>query len=50
LIKGRNVEIHSGQETVHGNVRKINQNGALVIINDDGQEERILSGDVSIRF
>ena len=50
LIKGRDVEIHSGQEVVHGNVRKIDQNGALVIINDDGQEERILSGDVSIRF
>jgi BirA family biotin operon repressor/biotin-[acetyl-CoA-carboxylase] ligase len=50
LIKGREVKIHSGQKTVYGKVLKIDQNGALVIINDDGLEEKIQSGDVSIRF
>jgi BirA family biotin operon repressor/biotin-[acetyl-CoA-carboxylase] ligase len=50
LIKGREVKIHSGRETVHGHVLKIDQNGALVIINDDGREEKIQSGDVSITF
>ncbi len=50
MIKGREVKIHSGQETVHGKVLRIDKNGALVILNDDGQEEKIHSGDVSVRF
>jgi len=50
MIKGRTVEIHSGREIVRGNVLKIDQNGALVIINNDGAEKTIQSGDVSVRF
>ena len=38
------------KKQVHGNVLKIDQNRALVIMNDDGQEEKIQSGDVSVRF
>lgn len=50
LIKGREVEIHSGQETVRGNVVRIDRNGALIIIDGDGRKKRIQSGDVSVRF
>jgi BirA family biotin operon repressor/biotin-[acetyl-CoA-carboxylase] ligase len=50
LIKGKEVKIHSGKETIHGNVLRIDQSGALVIINDDGKEEKIRSGDVSVSF
>lgn len=50
MIKGSEVTIYSGRETVRGNVLKIDKNGALVIINEDGREEKIHSGDVSLRF
>ena len=50
MIKDREVTIHSGRDTVRGKVLKIDKSGALVIINENGQEEKIQSGDVSIRF
>jgi len=50
LIKGRDVEIHSGRETVHGRALRIDRSGALIILDDDGREKRIQNGDVSVRF
>ncbi|MGI6129367.1 MAG: biotin--[acetyl-CoA-carboxylase] ligase, partial [bacterium] len=46
---GRQVTIYSPQATLRGQALDIDQEGALLLLTDDGHEERILSGDVSLR-
>jgi BirA family biotin operon repressor/biotin-[acetyl-CoA-carboxylase] ligase len=50
MILGREIEIvtHTGNQ--RGTALRINQKGALIIRDDQGQEKTILAGDVSVRF
>jgi BirA family biotin operon repressor/biotin-[acetyl-CoA-carboxylase] ligase len=49
LIIGKDVEIISGQDRLVGRVLRIDREGTLVIKDKKGREQRILSGDVSVR-
>ena len=49
LIIGKDVEITSGQNKLVGRVLRIDREGTLVIKDKKGREQRILSGDVSIK-
>ncbi|UCF57322.1 MAG: biotin--[acetyl-CoA-carboxylase] ligase [Deltaproteobacteria bacterium] len=50
ILIGNDVEIESGEETVRGKVLRIDRDGALIIKDDEGKEQKIVSGDVSIKF
>jgi BirA family biotin operon repressor/biotin-[acetyl-CoA-carboxylase] ligase len=50
MILGREIEIVSARSVERGNALRVDQQGALIIKDDKGQEKRILAGDVSIRF
>ena len=50
LIVGKEVDIESKGEKVQGTALRIDRQGALIIRRPDGAEQRILSGDVSLRF
>jgi BirA family biotin operon repressor/biotin-[acetyl-CoA-carboxylase] ligase len=50
LIIGREVVVESPKETVYGKAIRIDHNGALVIRDRRGEEQKIFSGDVSVRF
>lgn len=48
MIIGRNVEILSPIEKTHGRALRIDRSGALIIEDDAGKEQRIISGEVSV--
>jgi biotin-(acetyl-CoA carboxylase) ligase len=48
MIIGRNVEIVSPRERTHGKALRIDRSGALVIEDDTGKEQKIISGEVSV--
>ncbi len=48
MIIGRNVEIVSPIEKTHGRALRIDRSGALIIEDDAGKEQRIISGEVSV--
>lgn len=50
LVLGQEVYIESQGEEVEGTALRIDQEGAMIIRRIDGREQRILSGDVSLRF
>jgi BirA family biotin operon repressor/biotin-[acetyl-CoA-carboxylase] ligase len=49
-VIGRDVEIISQDNIITGKVLKIDRQGALILKDDQGEERRILSGDVSLRM
>jgi BirA family biotin operon repressor/biotin-[acetyl-CoA-carboxylase] ligase len=49
-VIGRDVEIISQDKVITGKVLKIDRQGALILKDDQGEEKRILSGDVSLRM
>lgn len=50
LVTGKDVEIISPDDVIKGRAISIDQEGALILINSIGEEVRILSGDVSLKF
>ena len=48
MIIGQNVEIVSPIEKTHGRALRIDRSGALIIEDDAGKEQRIISGEVSV--
>jgi BirA family biotin operon repressor/biotin-[acetyl-CoA-carboxylase] ligase len=50
LVIGRDVEIISIDEVIRGKAIAIDREGALILENNRGEEIRVLSGDVSLRF
>ena len=48
MIIGRNVEIITPVEKTHGRALRIDRSGALIIEDDTGKEQRIISGEVSV--
>jgi BirA family biotin operon repressor/biotin-[acetyl-CoA-carboxylase] ligase len=50
LVIGREVEIISFDEVIKGKAIAIDREGALILENSMGDEIRVLSGDVSLRF
>jgi biotin-(acetyl-CoA carboxylase) ligase len=48
MIIGRDVEIVSPREKTHGRALRIDRSGALIIEDDAGKEQRIISGEVSV--
>jgi BirA family biotin operon repressor/biotin-[acetyl-CoA-carboxylase] ligase len=48
MIIGRNVEIVTPVEKTHGRALRIDRSGALIIEDDTGKEQRIISGEVSV--
>lgn len=50
LIMGKEVEIESGQERIHGRALRIDKEGALIVHGDEGREHRIRNGDVSVKW
>jgi BirA family biotin operon repressor/biotin-[acetyl-CoA-carboxylase] ligase len=50
LIIGREVEVELPKEKVYGKAIRIDHNGALVIRDRRGEEQKIFSGDVTVRF
>jgi BirA family biotin operon repressor/biotin-[acetyl-CoA-carboxylase] ligase len=50
LVIGRDVEIISPDEVIKGKAMAIDHEGALILKNNLGEEVKIMSGDVSLRF
>ena len=50
LIMGKEVKIQSEKESIRGTAIRIDKKGALVIRDNQGKEQKIISGDVSVRF
>lgn len=50
LVLGRNVEVGSGEGKIFGKACRVDHDGALIILNGHGEEQRVLCGDVSLRF
>jgi BirA family biotin operon repressor/biotin-[acetyl-CoA-carboxylase] ligase len=50
LIMGQEVEIRSAKEKIRGTAIRIDKKGALVIKDHHDTEQKIISGDVSVRF
>jgi BirA family biotin operon repressor/biotin-[acetyl-CoA-carboxylase] ligase len=50
LVLGEEVHIEYQREEVKGTALRIDQEGAMIIRRTDGREQRILSGEVSLRF
>lgn len=49
-ILGKPVAIETGKECVEGKAVRIDQDGALTIITEDGHREKIVCGDVSVKM
>jgi len=50
LIMGREVEVELAKEKVYGKAIRIDPNGALVIRDRRGEEQKIFSGDITVKF
>ncbi|EFK06329.1 biotin--[acetyl-CoA-carboxylase] ligase [delta proteobacterium NaphS2] len=49
VVLGRPVVIETGKERIIGNAAEIDQDGALWVVTSEGEEKRILCGDVSVK-
>jgi BirA family biotin operon repressor/biotin-[acetyl-CoA-carboxylase] ligase len=49
MILGNPVEIQTPEGLIHGTAARIDDRGALIILDEHGQEQRVLCGDVSLR-
>ncbi len=49
MVLGTQVEIKSDDGSLFGTASQIDRNGALIILDEQGQKQRILCGDVSLR-
>ena len=49
VVLGRQVVIETGKERIIGNAAEIDQEGALRVVTSEGEEKRILCGDVSVK-
>ncbi|MCE5342482.1 MAG: biotin--[acetyl-CoA-carboxylase] ligase [Eubacteriales bacterium] len=49
ITLGRRVRVESAAETFTGKAERIDDTGALWVRTDDGAQQRVLSGDVSVR-
>jgi BirA family transcriptional regulator, biotin operon repressor / biotin---[acetyl-CoA-carboxylase] ligase len=49
LLMGRHVEVQAGDGVFSGRVLRIDRGGALIIKDENDREQRVLSGDVSVR-
>lgn len=50
LIIGRQVVIEAEREKIYGKAIRIDEGGALIVQDKEGKQERIISGDVSVRW
>ena len=50
ILLGKPVEIKTADGSISGRVLGIDQNGALIILDDLDREQKILCGDVSVKF
>jgi len=50
MVVNRKVKIISGKEEKCGVAKGINKSGHLILLNENGQEEEIVCGDLSLRF
>ncbi len=50
MVIDRKVKIISGSEEQHGIAKGINANGHLIILNEKGEDEDVVCGDLSLRF
>jgi BirA family biotin operon repressor/biotin-[acetyl-CoA-carboxylase] ligase len=50
MLLGKKVEIKTTDGSLFGRALRIDRKGALVIEDDNGKEQTILSGDVSVKF
>jgi BirA family biotin operon repressor/biotin-[acetyl-CoA-carboxylase] ligase len=50
LVLGKQVVIESDQTKITGKALRIDQDGALIIEDGEGKEQKIIHGDVSLRF
>ena len=50
LVTGREVEIKLQSETIKGKAVRIDRKGALILRDGQGNERRILNGDVSLKI
>ena len=50
MVVGRKIKIISGKDEKIGIAKGINKYGHLILLNDNGQEEEIVCGDLSLRF
>ena len=49
LVLGKQVVIASSSGEIHGLAKKIDRQGALIVLDRNGTEQRIVSGDVSVQ-
>ena len=49
MLLDRRVEVKNQNSSILGTVLSIDKSGALIILDDHGQEQRVLCGDVSVR-
>jgi BirA family biotin operon repressor/biotin-[acetyl-CoA-carboxylase] ligase len=50
MILGNQVEIQTPDGTIHGKASRIDNHGALIILDEHGQEQRVICGDVSVKL
>ena len=50
MLLGKPVEIKTTDGSLFGRALRIDRKGALVIEDDNGKEQTILNGDVSVKF
>jgi BirA family biotin operon repressor/biotin-[acetyl-CoA-carboxylase] ligase len=50
LVLGKQVVISSSSGEIHGLAERIDRQGALIVLDRNGSEKRIVSGDVSVRW
>lgn len=50
MILGNQVEIQTPEGRIQGKATRIDYSGALIIRDEHGQEQRVLCGDVSVKF
>ena len=50
LVMGKEIRIISNNETIYGTALRIDYQGALILKKTNGEEQKILNGDVSLRF
>jgi BirA family biotin operon repressor/biotin-[acetyl-CoA-carboxylase] ligase len=48
MLRGRRVELITPTERICGKALRIERNGTLILLDDQGQERKILSGEVSV--
>ena len=50
LVLGKQVTISSSSGEIHGLAKKVDRQGALIILDRNGIEQRVVSGDVSVQW